>query len=86
MAEFGWLWAVGWSCERKSVSSTALRPAEPLLCMSKLQPVREAQTYLRVAAMRCGRNRGDTVGGVAGGALLEGGDTHAGGGTPLKRL
>ena len=71
---------------RRSGSSTALRPDQPPHCMPKQQPVREPQTYLRAAATRCRRNRGDAVGDVAGGALLEGGDTHAGGGTALKRL
>lgn len=86
MTGFQWLGAAGVPCGRRSGPSTVLRQAQPPHCMAKLQPVREVQTYLRVAAMRCRRNRGDAVGDVAGGVLLEGGDTHAGGGTPLKRL
>lgn len=54
--------AAGVSCGRRSGSSTALKPARPPHCVPKLQAVREVQTYLRMAATRCTRNRGDCWG------------------------
>lgn len=56
-------------------SFTALKPAQTLHCVPKLQPVRDAETCLRAAATRFRRDRGDAVGDVAGCALLEAGHT-----------
>lgn len=54
MAGFWGLQAAGVSYGRKSGPSTAMRAAQPPHCIPELNPVRAAQTYLRVAAIAVG--------------------------------
>lgn len=61
MAGFWWLEAAG-MCGGKSGSFTALKPAQTLHCVPKLQPVRDAEMCLRAAATKFRRDRGDAVG------------------------
>jgi len=63
--------------------SPETHPATPL-CAKTAASQRSTNLFKSGSREVWGENRGDPVGAVAGGALLEGGDTHAGGGHPCR--